>query len=395
MSAAVAIQQQSTFGNWRDSIQEAYRSDGTPTFMDAKGELIAGIYVNMSNETYHSLPADSSSAIKTFAKGRHHYFRQYISEYKRELSTQQVKTFDAGTFGHMLVLEEHNFHGNYFRMPVAEDAPNTNFLNTIEDLKGWLQEHALAVSGTKSVLIQRVLEADANAPVFDAWRDNQIAKILDTVYDVYLRTDADIRDYAVMQLGAADNLNRDQYIAYINEQRPSVRIWEHLVDKHFIAPDVWDAAFRVQKSTRAHPKANWLFQDGYPEISLIAKCPKTGRWLKVRFDWLRFDAIAVDLKTTATTNPTKFSYQFKDLHYGIQAAFYTYVANLLDVPVKHFVFVATEYKDADNCEVFDLTDRRKLADRRELDELLDELALALQTNNWYGHDKNRTVWMID
>lgn len=395
MSAALAIPQPKIAFDWRSIIQEAYDDNGSPTFMDANGELIAGIYVNMSNETYHSLPADSSSSLKTFSKGRHHYYRQYLSDLKRAPTTQQLKTFDAGTYGHMLVLEEHNFHGNYYRMPVAEDAPNIKFLHTADDIKAELQALDLPSSGLKAALAQRLLDAKPDAPIFDEWKDNQIAKILDSRYSSYLRTDDEIRLYAMTNFGAEEKLSRAEYIEIINAKRPSIRIWENLIDKHFIAADVWDAAFRVQKTTRAHPKANWLFQDGYPEISLIAKCPKTGRWLKVRFDWLRFDAIAVDLKTTATTNPTKFKYQFDDLHYGLQAAFYMYVANLLDVPVEHFIFVATEYKDADNCEVFDLTPRRKAMIKKELDTVLDDFVMAIQTNNWYGHDLNRTVWMID
>ena len=128
---------------------------------------------------------------------------------------------------------------------------------------------------------------------------------------------------------------------------------------------------------------------------MIARCPKTGLLLKVRFDWLRNDAIAVDLKTTLTTNPTKFGYQIRDLRYDLQQVFYTYVANLAGVPVKHFCFVATEYKDADNCETFELSERKVTDSTDELFTLLDDFNEALSTGNWYGHDKSRSTWVLD
>ncbi|SUI48256.1 Uncharacterised protein [Shewanella putrefaciens] len=143
------------------------------------------------------------------------------------------------------------------------------------------------------------------------------------------------------------SLTREKKIEEITSISPSQPIWEHLIEQHVIDHIVWDDAFRVERSTRAHPKADWLLSDGYAELTIIARCPTTGLLLKVRFDWLRNDAIGVDLKTTLSTNPTKFGYQVKDLRYDLQQVFYCYVANLAGGPVKHFCFVATEYKDAE------------------------------------------------
>ncbi|MBB1438254.1 PD-(D/E)XK nuclease-like domain-containing protein [Shewanella sp. SG41-4] len=380
--------------SWHDYIQPAYDDNGKPNFLNSHGEVLEGIYTDMPNEVYHALDAHSSTGIKTFAKGRHHYFRQYLSNICRLRTKQQEFTFDAGTYGHMLVLEPHNFHGNYMRNPVPEDFPDIELIDSIPQLKEALASRGLAVSGAKAALIERLYESDPTLPIFEKLREKMICEFLDQRYKNYLRTDAELDDMAKFY-GIDVSLNREAKINAIVEISPTQPIWEKLIATHVIDHIVWDDAFRVQKCTRAHPKADWLLSDGYPELSIIARCPKTGLLLKIRFDWLRNDAIAVDLKTTLSTNPTKFGYQVRDLRYDLQQVFYCYVANLAGVPVNVFAFVATEYKDADNCETFELSQRKVEESKEDLFQYLEEFNEALTTGNWYGHDKSRSTWVID
>jgi hypothetical protein len=388
----VAIQTQT--GNWQSYIQPAYTTSGKPNFLDAQGEIVEGIYTDMPNEVYHSLDAHSSTGIKCFAKGRHHYFRQYLSDICRLRTKQQEYTLDAGTYGHLLVLEPENFHGNYMRNPVPEDFPDIKLIESIPQLKKELGKRDLPVTGAKAVLIERLYAFDPSLPIFEKMRESAISKFLDQHYASYLRTDTELNEMAKFY-GIDISLTRERKIEEILTISPSQPIWEKLIGKHVIDHIVWDDAFRVERSTRAHPKANWLFSDGYAELSIIARCPTTGLLLKIRFDWLRNDAIAVDLKTTLSTNPTKFAYQIKDLRYDLQQVFYCYVANLAGIPVKHFCFVATEYKDADNCETFELSHRKVTESKDELFDLLDEFKDALTSENWYGHDVSRSTWVID
>lgn len=380
--------------HWTDEVIEAYDQRGIPTFMDSTGELIEGMYLNMPNEVYHSLNAQSSSKLKTFAKGRHHYFRQYLSDVCRKRTKQQEYTFDAGTYGHMLVLEEHNFHGKFMRNPVPDDFPIFGLIESIDELKSALGERALAVSGSKAVLIERLWSHDNTLAIFEKLREDTIQTFLSSLYSDIVRTEHDI-----IQLAKFHNLNTDREFELVKSDLlvliPHLQIFDELVKKHVIDHVVWDDAFRVQKSTRAHPKANWLFSDGFPELSIIAKCPTTGMMLKVRFDWLRFDAIAVDLKTTASSHPQKFGYQVRELRYDIQQVFYTYVAKLAGIPVRHFTFVATEYKDADNTEIFELSDRKVIEVNDELHELMADLKECFDTEDWYGFDRARSTWVLD
>lgn len=43
--------------NWVEKAIEAFDANGEPNYVDSKGELIEGIYINMPNDLYHSLPA--------------------------------------------------------------------------------------------------------------------------------------------------------------------------------------------------------------------------------------------------------------------------------------------------------------------------------------------------
>lgn len=391
MNAALA---QPTSLDWQDIIQPAYTASGLPNFLDEQGEIIEGIYTGMPNAVYHALKAHSSTGVKTFAKGRHHYFRQYLSDVCRLRTKQQEYTFDAGTYAHMRVLEPENFHGNFMRNPVPEDFADLDLIESIPQLKETLASHNLPVSGAKAALIERLYQFDPTLPLFEKLRENAIAEFLDQHYTKYLRTDAEIDDMAKFY-GIDTSLTREKKIEAILEISPSQPIWEKLVEQHVIDHIVWDDAMRAERSTRAHPKADWLLSDGYAELTVIARCPTTGLLLKVRFDWLRNDAIAVDLKTTLSTNPTKFGYQVKDLRYDLQQVFYCFVANLAGIPVKHFCFVATEYKDADNCETFELSQRKVMESTEEMFDLLEDFKEALVSGNWYGHDKSRTTWVIE
>lgn len=385
---------QSQTRSWHDMIQPAYGANGKPNFLNDNGDVIEGIYTDMPNAVYHALDAHSSTGIKTFAKGRHHYYRNYLSDICRLRTKQLEHTFDAGTYSHMLVLEPHNFHGNFMRNPVPEDFPDIDLIESISQLKEALASRDLPISGAKALLIERLYANDPALPIFEKLRENAIADFLDQRYANYLRTDTELNAMARFY-GIDNSLPREAKIKLILDISPTQPVWEKLIDKHVIDHIVWDDAFRVEKSTRAHPKADWLLREGYPELSMIARCPTTGLLLKIRFDWLRFDAIAVDLKTTASTNPTKFGYQINDLRYDLQQVFYCYVANLAGVPVQNFAFVATEYKDADNCETFELSERRVALAKDDLFEYLENFSEALTTGNWYGHDKSRSTWVLD
>ncbi len=82
---------------------------------------------------------------------------------------------------------------------------------------------------------------------------------------------------------------------------------------------------------------------GVPELTAIVRDPESGVLLRARFDWWRHDARAVDYKTTSkSAAPSRFARTGYDLGYYLQAATYSYIAELLEAPLDGFDFVVQE-----------------------------------------------------
>lgn len=80
----------------------------------------------------------------------------------------------------------------------------------------------------------------------------------------------------------------------------------------------------MHAAVRAHPEASGLLSDGWPERS--AEAGLAGLACRARFDWLRRDGLAVDLKTTADIG--RFEEDARRFGYLHQFAFYREVARL-------------------------------------------------------------------
>ncbi|MBB1371235.1 PD-(D/E)XK nuclease-like domain-containing protein [Pseudoalteromonas sp. SR45-4] len=354
------------------NVTPAYDSNGKPNFIDASGCLVAGIYSGMENEVYHSLDAISSSKVKKYAKSPAHYKRAYVDKIDRKrISKQTERTFDAGTYAHELVLEPEGFYNRYFKLLNQVDYPNT--LNSLDDLRDKCKEHGLPVSGTKAVLIERLITADPAIEIFEEMQKQHIIanagqSAVDKAYEVIAASSS--------RTNLIDTLKHD-------EVKP-------LLLKTAIDPVVWDDAHRACETMRNHDFANAILQDGFAELSVIAECPETGMMLKVRFDWLTRDGIPADVKTTRSANPTMASYQFADLGYDLQAYMYTYVGRLAGIPCPEnvFPFVTCEYIEADICEVLELSDEDWEIAGRNFHKHIKNLKQSIDTDQWSGYTSN-------
>ena len=333
------------YSNWVDRAIEAYDEDGNENFRDASGELIEGIYLNLPNDVYHSLPALSSSGLKKFKESPPHYYREYLSNITTNRTVQQQRTFDAGTYGHELVLEPEGYYDRYFRMPLPIDFPNA--LRTDAEIKTELTKRKLKVSGSKSEKIARLLEADPTVPVLE-------------------------------------NLMEVACLKHGKEGQTTIEGREVATygGKVGIDGQVWDAAQRIAKSVKDEVIADAFIRHGLPEVAIIARCPITGMMLKVKFDWLRFDDQAGDVKTTMSAMPDDFSRQMKKLSYDLQQAFYCYVAEMAGIRIRRFVFIAVEYQHADYCQLYCLSNKRRARAEKVRDELLQEFSECKRLNSW-------------
>lgn len=319
------------------NVTAGYDDQGKPNFLDANGDLIAGIYTDIPNEVYHSLAAFSSSMIKKFLTSPAHYYRHYIDPVNRKRTSKATEyTLDAGSYSHELILEPKGFYDRYFRE--LSQAENPELLSAGDDIKSLCKKNGLKSSGTKAVLIERLLECDLS--------------LGDLIFDVAQQ-----------------------------------RHLEANTGKTGIDAVVWDDAHRACKTVRDQRWADSLLSDGVPELSVIARCPETGRWLKVRFDWLSYAGVPVDLKTSRSANPLKVIYYFADLKYDIQAYMYSYVGRLAGIPIPRntFPFVCVEFIDADICEVFELSNDDFRIAGANYHHAINELIECLENDDWYGY----------
>lgn len=100
----------------------------------------------------------------------------------------------------------------------------------------------------------------------------------------------------------------------------------------------------VEAIMRDAPSQKMLTDDGTEfEMSIFATCPTTGLELRCRPDIMhRKKAVLGDIKTTVDASPDGFTRQIYNFRYDVQAAFYTYVAELAGVKISHFAFLAVE-----------------------------------------------------
>lgn len=90
--------------------------------------------------------------------------------------------------------------------------------------------------------------------------------------------------------------------------------------------------------------------NGQVEVSMFARDPVTGIWLKSRPDNLAADGVYVDLKTAGSLDQQFLERQFHDAGYYLQPAMTKMVCDLLGLPFVSFTFLYTltgDYADSD------------------------------------------------
>ncbi|MBE1301806.1 MAG: hypothetical protein GJ680_18125 [Alteromonadaceae bacterium] len=389
MALALATETTSTpiFSNWVERALPAYDSEGKPRFFEDDGEtLIEGIYLDMPNDVYHALPALSSSKLKTFLVSPAHYYRSYLSAITRKRTNEQKNTLDAGTHSHTLILEPQGYYQTFSRDVVKSDFPDaySSDVSIKEALKEYLESEANAEYEAQLAAYKK-----GDSTTQPKKKRVTVPSDINKVMDMLLTYEPSATFFRVL---LEEHRNK--------QGAKGTRIYEgeEVVTyggKIPVDAVVWEDAHRVAKTTRDHDEADAYFQYGLPEVAMIARCPRTGMMLKVKFDWLRFDDEAVDMKTTRSTNPVSFKHQIEDLHYDLQQEFYKYVASLLDVMINNFTFVATEYREADICQPFQLPERMVIKAKRTMVKALDEMKQCIDTQNWYGWSKEDCTFVFE
>lgn len=205
-----------------------------------KMSLEDGVYFGLPEDDYHADDALGSTDVKNLITGPEIYWANTPMNPLHE--RKETKETMRGTAYHKLILEgEQAYNDTYAVEPDKADYPNALF--TMEDLRDALKGYELPVSGRKSDLIDRLLEHDPKAQIWDAIID-EFRGAHEDKKPISKKLDAEIR-YA------------SRFI--------------------FANPHLKDA-----------------FQGGYPEVSIIYT--DGGLRRKARVDYLK-PTVAIDLKS--------------------------------------------------------------------------------------------------
>jgi hypothetical protein len=235
-----------------------------------------GLHFAMPEAEYHRIPALSASGLKWLRVSSYDYWvrsnwNPRIADVIEEEGDTDAR-FIGRAFDRRIVEGRAAFDASYVPAIQLEDYPGA--LRTVEDLKGELRKLDEAVSGNKDVLIERLLEADPSAKIWDVM----------------------LNDYCARHAGK-----------------------EFLSAKLIKKIEV--AAAMIEK----HPELKHAFTGGASQVSVLWRCAETNVECKARLDYLKPRAI-VDLKTFANVQGKPLALaiarEIVSRRYHIQAAMY-------------------------------------------------------------------------
>lgn len=232
--------------------------------------MTPGVYIGLSAEAYHADPALGSNDIKLLSQCPADWWHKRHGPFAGDDEDTAAKTF--GQASHCRIVEgAEAFADRYYIRPSRQNFPDA--LVTADDVKARLQELNLKVSGKKDDLIDRLLEVEPNAQVWD--------RIVDKV---------DQWNAGKISM-SQDGADRIEYAARWAENDPSSRL---------------------------------LLRQGVAEVSIFWEDFETGVPLKARIDRLH-PGVAVDYKTCARRDLPferavagaiqRYRYDIQDAHY--------------------------------------------------------------------------------
>jgi hypothetical protein len=236
--------------------------------------LQEGIYFNMPASDYFALPYFSRSlAQKVRFSGKE-------AEYYLANPTQETPAMALGTAIHSMFLEPKDFAETYVKAPSLADFKNKKVIQTIEDLKPYLDAYGLKKSGKKEDLIDSVREYLNPAEVL-IWDDVKTA------------FDREVEIFGKKVLSDADFTNLENIRAALND----------------------------------YQELPQTIKNGRSEVVVIWKDRETGIMCKCRLDYVQPLAIT-DVKSFSTkdfNNPLldqlrkKTIFSFYNFQYAIYA----------------------------------------------------------------------------
>jgi hypothetical protein len=348
------------------------RLDGSPELPEP------GLYFGMSDEVYHSLPALSAHGIKYLAASPMIFWARtpWLSAKKaREVAEKAADEKQHHTLGkayHCRIMEG---RAEFERRFVVEldPADYPNALVHTDQIKAAISRHTETVpvkpcSAKKDELAAQLdrLRAGTNpgivvgmAPVESLKVDELKDRIRQFTCEQPVRPWAKVEDFMP---DSGDSYQRQcvkaDWIRQLLELEPEAEIFDEL-QRQFLADHEGKSVISVEQHAQLEiaaamverdPTLQHAFKGGYPEVTLIWFCPKTGVPMKARVDYLKVKAL-VDLKTIANQRDRSIEnairFEIASYHYNIQPCVYREadetIRALIRAHGKSVVHVAEDY----------------------------------------------------
>lgn len=150
-------------------------------------------------------------------------------------------------------------------------------------------------------------------------------------------------------------------------------------------------AYEMANQVENNDLAKALIVSGIPEMTLAAKDPVTGVWLRSKPDILPDTKdIIPDVKTTRDANPSAFEGQATNLGYFQSAAHYMDVIDLVYGPSegkRRFVLIAVESTPPHLVQIYHLDDESIQMGRMLNRKAINTFADCLKSGVWPGYSK--------
>lgn len=255
-----------------------------------------GIYFGMPEEEYFALPALSSHGIKYLAASPMIFWSRanWLSEKRRKLEAEKA-------------LEERVHHtiGKAYHCRIMEGAEEFARRFAVE----------LSEEECKDALVH----TDQIKAAISGAGEKPVSKVPDQLPDnggEYMRP-----------------AKKADWIAQLLDIDPAAKILDVMQERHraehkgksFISREAFEQIEIAAKMIDADPEIRHAFRDGYPEVTLIWTCPKTGVPMKARVDYLKLRAI-VDLKSIGNVRERSLEnairFEIASYHYNVQPSVY-------------------------------------------------------------------------
>lgn len=270
----------------------------TPAVLDGVPELPPpGIHFGIPDEDYHALPALSSHGIRKIAASPMVFWAKtpWLSEIARKREAERIARAEE---------KNHLTIGKAYHCRIMEGAEEFARRFAVELSP---EECEDALEGTDQIK----------------------AAIVEAGHKPFAKVPDKLPDGADYQRSA----RKADWIAQLLDIDPDAKILDVMQERHreehsgkaFIGREAYEQIEIAARMVESDPEIRHAFRDGFPEVTLIWTCDKTGVPMKARVDYLKLKAI-VDLKSIANQRERSLEnairYEIASYHYTVQPSVY-------------------------------------------------------------------------